>query len=1190
MTNLISKKPKKRSFFKSTCKCLLWIFLVIILLLALVLLACWFIAGTDKGFDFALSQATQRIEGLEIESPGGNLNTGIDAKNLRYKNDNVAIDIEGMDTDWQSQCLTQKKFCFDRMEIDRVRVESLVKPAPETAEKRTTAIELPSIDIPLDVSIDDVRIKEFIFKPYGDAPEQVITDIALQANNEGNQLNIHSLSASYENYTIKADGKIDLENDYPLNININATGTDVIEEHDITLSLNASNSVENLTLNGTVGGALNATIEGNVQALEPTLPLNLVVKTDAAGWPLDTHQIAKATTLELKVDGDINDFYVDLNTALSGETIPDSLIDVQAIANPSRVLVPDINVQTMEGFATGNAAVSLGEQISWISDLIVKGINPQSLLPKDQQDLQGELNGLIRANGGIYDGKWMLNLTQGDLNGEMRGIPFEMSAQLSKSYEEEWSLKKLKLDNGNNRVNASGTAGKTLNIDADISLTQLQNFLPGLAGGFEADLSVTGNPTSPTVDLDAKSAVLKYQDILITGLTLTADIAKNFEEDSALTLEIDRIQKDRTPVLNTRLGLTGTRSEHVVKFFADGPQATSLNLNASGALTESFDWLGEMQTTLIEVPAHKITLAKPFELGWNNDIKKARIGAHCWKTEETQLCLKNEVLAEPTGTATVALTRYPLARLDPFLPAGSELQGQLEADATVIWGEDQPGGYNATVVAKVADGGVKVVDDAFDELTFTYDTFVMNAKANGESINAEVMLDSEALGNAQANITMDPTKETQPINGDLTLSGFDISFLKAFLPEFDEVGGEINTNGNISGTLTDPRFNGQVILDQPVIKAEILPVNIDGGRIIARVDGKSANIRGGLICGIGSVNVSGTADWKKLDAWKANLLVEADSLNLQSDPVVESLVDAGIRISASPSKIGISGDIDIPMARIEVEEIAQGATALSNDVIIIEDEEENAKKEEAANAPQATKVDVDVNVSLGDDIQVEAFGLKAQLTGDMSVAVQPPRPPELSGEIRIIEGIFKQYGQDLSVTDGQILFVGPVDQTRLSMDAVRNIDTEDRVAGLRIAGQLSEPEVTLFTEPADKEQDSILSYIVLGRDINDTSSAEQNLLATAALALTLKGSRGTATNIAESIGIKEFALDARGQGDDTEVVVSGKLNDRLLVRYGQSVFSAANTLYVRYDITRQLYLEAAKGASAAVDLVYSFSF
>jgi len=113
---------------------------------------------------------------------------------------------------------------------------------------------------------------------------------------------------------------------------------------------------------------------------------------------------------------------------------------------------------------------------------------------------------------------------------------------------------------------------------------------------------------------------------------------------------------------------------------------------------------------------------------------------------------------------------------------------------------------------------------------------------------------------------------------------------------------------------------------------------------------------------------------------------------------------------------------------------------------------------------------------------------------------------------------------------------------------------------------------------------------VLGRDINDTSSAEQNLLATAALALTLKGSRGTATNIAESIGIKEFALDARGQGDDTEVVVSGKLNDRLLVRYGQSVFSAANTLYVRYDITRQLYLEAAKGASAAVDLVYSFSF
>ncbi len=1185
-----NRVPKKGGFIRTAVKTLLWVLLIVFILLLLALATVWFLAGTDKGFDLALSQATQRVEGLEIETPKGNLNTGIDAKNMRYRNDNVAIDINGIDTDWQTTCLVQKKFCFDRMVIDRVRVESLVKPAPSTNEKRTTAIELPTFKLPLDVNIDDVRINEFIFKPYGDAPEQVLTDINLQAENTGNDVIIKSLSARYKNFTAIANGNISLEGDYPLDLTINAKGTDLIEEHDITLSLNATNSIENLSFNGTVVGAVNATLNGTVKALEPTLPLTLQLRTDEAGWPLDTHEIAKATGLSLNVNGDLNDFNVALNTDVSGEKIPNSTITMDAIANPSRVLVPNIIVQTLEGFATGNAGVALGEQISWVTQLIIKDINPQSVLPEGQKELKGDLNGIVRANGGVHDGKWMLNLTQGDLNGEMRGIPFMVSAKVSKSYEELWSVSKLVLDNGDNRINAKGTVGNTLDIDADIKLTQLQNFLPGLAGGFEADLRITGKPTLPNVDLNAQSTVLKYQDILITGLNIDADVDKNFDAPSSVKLTIDRVQKDRTPILNTRLELDGKRDEHSIKFFADGPDATALNLNAAGALTQSFDWLGEMRTALIELPAHKVSLAKPFDLGWKNDIKKASIGEHCWKTEQTRLCLKNEVLAEPTGTATIALTRYPLARLDPFLPAGSELQGQLKADATVLWGKEHPGGYNATLVAKVDDGGVKVVDDAFDELSFTYDTFTLDGKANGEKINANVMLDSDALGKADANITMDPTKEQKPINGDLTLNGFDISFLKAFFPQFDEVGGEINTNGKISGNLTDPRFNGQVVLEKPIVQAESLPVNIDGGRITARVDGKRANIRGAVKSGEGKVNVSGTADWNKIDAWKADILLEAQTLNIQSDPLVQSEVDANIRINAKPSSIGVSGDVNIPMARIEVEEIAQGATSLSSDVIIVEDEEEKAKEDQAASALQATKVNVNVNVSLGDDVRLEAFGLQAQLKGDMSVGVQPPRPPELSGEVRIVEGIFKQYGQDLTVTDGQVLFVGPLDQTRLNMDAVRTIDGEDRVAGLRVAGQLSEPEVTLFTEPADKAQDAILSYIVLGRDINDTSDSEQNLLATAAIALTLKGSRGTATEFAESLGIRDFALDARGRGDETEVVVSGKLSDNLLIRYGQSVFSSTNTLYLRYDITRQLYLEAASGVSKAVDLVYSFSF
>jgi len=159
--------------------------------------------------------------------------------------------------------------------------------------------------------------------------------------------------------------------------------------------------------------------------------------------------------------------------------------------------------------------------------------------------------------------------------------------------------------------------------------------------------------------------------------------------------------------------------------------------------------------------------------------------------------------------------------------------------------------------------------------------------------------------------------------------------------------------------------------------------------------------------------------------------------------------------------------------------------------------------------PSHTELRVDVDVTLGDDVEVDAYGLVANLTGDIGVSMRSPDPVNLSGSITVVDGIYKQYGQNLQAS-GDILFVGPVAATRLELQAVREIETENRIA--------------------------------------------------------------------------------RGTGDDTELVVSGRLNDKLLVKYGRSVFDTESTLYLRYDLTKKLYVEAAEGVEQAVDLFYEFSF
>jgi len=269
--------------------------------------------------------------------------------------------------------------------------------------------------------------------------------------------------------------------------------------------------------------------------------------------------------------------------------------------------------------------------------------------------------------------------------------------------------------------------------------------------------------------------------------------------------------------------------------------------------------------------------------------------------------------------------------------------------------------------------------------------------------------------------------------------------------------------------------------------------------------------------------------------------------------------------------------------------LPRGAAVLSDDVIVVEDVYAQTQKDKKKKA-EATNLSLKVNVNLGDDVTLAGYGMNATLTGNMSLEQTSPNPMQLGGEVTIVSGIYKQYGQDLQITDGQVLFVGPIDQTTLNIDAVREVEGGERVAGIHIEGRIEDPEISLFTDPPDKTQESILSYIVLGRDIGDNTNQDKNLLAAAAIALTVKGGKAITENLAQSLGIQELSIDARDRGDTTELVVSGQVNDRLLVRYGQSVFDDSYTLYLRYDLAKQLYLEAAGGATEAIDIVYSFSF
>ncbi len=1174
-----------------------WLGRSILAMLILVLLAIGvvaFLLGTDTGFNTVTTQLSQRVQGLDLGTVNGNLSKGLGSNDVSFRNDSMAIHARGLDSAWRLSCLKDREFCLDRIVIDELDIETFATDsAPQTPSPDT--VQLPDIKLPIDITANEVIIRKLNFQAPGDAPVQVLENIQLSARTRGSELQVENLSLAYQDYDASVNGDITLADDYPLNLTLTLNAADLIPDtlpegdgaQPATVMVQLDNSLRHLDINTSISGIVNATLTASVQPLEKNLPASITLVSDNIGWPIQSMEQVQASDVSITVDGTLDDYRIDLTTDIDGTQVPASRLSLSGVANTERLSLPDIDLRTLGGTALGSANVSWKDLLQWDTQWALSNIDPSLQFP----DVSGSLNGNIQASGEVNDGNWSLALPTATIDGTLRGYPFSLDASLSKALDNVWLIDRIQLNNEQNLIDASGRISDRWDIKADLKLPQLQNLMPELAGGFNADLTMTGPLQTPDIDLIASSSVAKYNDIVVQGISIKADIKQLFAEQSRLVLAVGTLQSGTQKVQNTRLTLTGQLDEHELSFFADGPDATTIDLTAHGALSKAFDWNGSLDSVKLEVPAHDIQLAQPTALSWNHETKKFAVDAHCWTTEGSNLCLENKVVAEPSGHASVSLDQYALERLNAFMPAETTLLGSLQMNADIDWGEDQPGGFSATIYTQVIDGGARVSDADDNPVTFTYDQLSLDTWVNPASIDVQLNVSSEDLGQADIVLQMDPSGEAKPINGTVALNGLDIGIAKAFLPDFDDISGTISIDGKVSGQLTDPRFDGELVLDDPRLRAEFLPLPLTGGRIVTTVKGKRAVIDGGLQSDEGSIAIEGSANWQDLTAWRADVDLDGQKLNLQSDPLQESEVNHQIQIRARPGVIRIDGDIEIPMASIDVEDLPQGAASVSSDVVVVEDIEEN-EREEAANPPSNTKLQMALNIALGDEVNLSAYGLTARLTGDMDVRMTSPKPVQLGGEIEVVDGIYKQYGQNLQA-DGQILFVGPVNQTRLAIDAVREIDTEDptRTAGLRITGTVADPEITLFTEPDDKSEDAILSYIVLGRDINETNDQEANLLATAALALTVKGGRNIAGGIADALGVQDFSLETRGSGDDTELVVSGRLNDRLLLRYGRSVFETTSTLYLRYDLTKKLYLEAAQGAvDQAVDIFYSFSF
>ncbi|MBH8308824.1 translocation/assembly module TamB domain-containing protein, partial [Acinetobacter baumannii] len=192
-------------------------------------------------------------------------------------------------------------------------------------------------------------------------------------------------------------------------------------------------------------------------------------------------------------------------------------------------------------------------------------------------------------------------------------------------------------------------------------------------------------------------------------------------------------------------------------------------------------------------------------------------------------------------------------------------------------------------------------------------------------------------------------------------------------------------------------------------------------------------------------------------------------------PMVRLDVSPEVVFTATPSLFNLDGKVDVPWARIVVNEVPESAVGVSSDEVMLD---KNLKpiKQQSASIPINSNLTSKEGKKVGREERGKKGGGKGERKGGKEKEGEGP-----NGQRNITDGRVHAYGQDLIVRKGELLFSGPPDQPLLNIDAIRTPDATaaDVIAGVRVTGSADQPKAALFSAPF-MSQHAALSYLLRG--------------------------------------------------------------------------------------------------------------
>lgn len=1057
------------------------------------------------------------------------------------------------------------------------------------------------IILPFDLHIPAIKGQNWHYQAVNEKGETLqsieIPSLIAQADTVDNQLQLQKLAVESSLGNLSSQGKLQLDGDMPLDLTLKShleplksDGKEILPESDVDLTLSGSLK-KSTALSLKTKGVLDAELNGEVQLAQDKMPLNLTLNVAKGQYAfVNTMAPLKINDVTLKLTGDLLNYHAELKGGVDGmDYIPASKVDLNADGKLYEVTVNKLGIVSLDGKSEFVGTANWKEGANWDVQADLEKMNIGFYVPV----MPATLSGKLHSRGFAGSQGWQVELPVADLNGTLSSKDISLKGSATLNQNVLLTVPDLQVRYGENHLNARGVLDDHSDFVLDVDAPNLRGLWSDLSGNVKGHAAISGQFTSPNLDLDLTSSNLHLQGFQLSKASAKGNIKSDPLAKGQFNIKAEQLHYGESVKLRLLdLALSGDEQNHLLTLKSQG-EPVAANLQINGHFDRTLEqWKGTLSQAKFDTPIGDVKSNQAIAVSYDHKQTQANIAAHCWQNTDVELCFPQSFNVGKQGNIPFQFKRVNLDLVNKLIEQDS-FKGNLQAQGNVAWFTDKPFQFTAKV-----DGNHLAFSQKLDYRTFKLDIpkLTLNADIQNNNLVLKTDINVHNQGRIIGDIHLNDLAKNRQLGGTLAIERLSLSIANQLLTSGESVNGEVVSKLSFGGNLEKPLLNGNFNIRNIRTNLKSMPVNITDGDIAVHFHGNNSTLQGKIETSDSRLNLTGRANWANIEHWTTELNAQANNFNVDIPSMAKLRFSPNITVKANPKELNLSGTVDIPWARIRIDSLPDTAEPVSEDEVILngphKSKEELIKREFAAKTKSGMDIRSDLRINIGKDVSLDAYGLKTNLDGLLSVK-QDKGNLGLFGQINLTKGRYASFGQDLLIRKGQINFSGQPSQPMLNIEAIRNPDAmEDSkiTAGVRVIGTADRPDVTIFSEPS-KPQDQALSYLLTGRSLENSGEAgSSGSVGAALLGLGLSKSGKLVGSIGEAFGIQDLNLGTSGVGDKSKVTVSGNLTNRLQIKYGVGLFDGLAEVTLRYRLMPQLYFQSVSSTNQVFDLLYQFEF